>query len=499
MEETEDSQGSTSPGLLRRTASRKIDRRRRDTSRTKKDIRVRAAAHPRAARKRALHDIQELIGPFRLLEPVPASNGKELFLAERVRPGAPTAKVLLELVRSESESYDADKETLLARAAMLSGGAHPSWVALIDAGEEEDGAYFAVEHVDGWTLEKLAGDLRKKHLALPLEVSSFIAVEILRGLHAAVMARHHHPQEVEIILRDLTPAHVLISKTGQVKLSHHAFVPALAGPSCVTVRAGDRTSYAYVAPELVEKAEFTSRSAIYSAGIIFHELLGGTVHPEANNHYQAVASVLERGVSARELAREGVPEALIEVVARATQPKAEERFSSAMEMADAIEAWLFASGRPLTPSMLEKFFRGDKSAIAARRIRGSSAVITAAATAGESTAKVPPPPPPDRKAPLQAINKTRKVRERRAPDVEARVEGVEVVLGEEEEFSPAFQRALSLAPVKFRARRRAERPQPPRVRPAPKKKSGRTLRLAVELLLLALLTACYATGVFAAI
>lgn len=489
-----DSQGSTSPALSRRATSRKLDRRRRDTSRTKKDIRVRAPAHPRAPRKRAQHDVQELIGPFRLLEPIASPSGRELFLAERVRPGAPSAKVLVELVRSDSESYEADKEALLARAAMLSGGAHPSWVALIDAGEEEDGAYFAVEHVEGWTLEKMAGDLRKKHLALPLEVSSFIAVEILRGLHAAVMAHHSEPQDVEIILRDLTPANVLISRTGQIKLSHAAFVPAHAGPSCVTVRAGDRISYAYVAPELVEKAEFTSRSAIYSAGIIFHELLGGTVHPEANNHYQAVASVLERGVSARELAREGVPEELIAVVARATHPKPEERYPSAMEMADAIEAWLFASGRPLTPSMLEKFFRGDKSAVAARRIRGSSAVITAAAAAGEETAKQPAAAPMvERKI---AVNKSRRVRERRSADVEARVEGVELVLGEEE-FSPEFQRALSLAPVKFRTRRRPERPQQ-RVPAAPKKrkKSHKKLRLAIELAVLAALAAAYALGVF---
>src|SRR5262249_45071254 len=151
-------------------------------------------------------------------------------------------------------------------------------------------------------------------------------------------------------------------RTGQIKLSQAAFVPALAPSSSATVRTTDRPSYAYLAPEVVEKAELSARSAIYSAGAIFYELLGGKVLFEGANHYQVVASVLERGISARELVREGVPEELISVVARATHPKPIERFAKASDMADAIEAWLISAGRALTPSAIEKYFREPMTA-----------------------------------------------------------------------------------------------------------------------------------------
>src|SRR5262245_2175891 len=112
-----------------RITSQRKNLKRRATSRTLRDIR----ANP---------NVQEIIGAFRLLEPISDPDGRELHLAERLRPAAPSTRVVLELVRRESPSFEADKEILLARAAMLAHDPHPNWVALIDAGEEEDGAYF---------------------------------------------------------------------------------------------------------------------------------------------------------------------------------------------------------------------------------------------------------------------------------------------------------------------------------------------------------------------
>ncbi len=345
--------------------------RRRDTSRTKRDIR------------RTESERGHFAGAYRLVEALPAGAGSELYLAERRRTNAPPLRVLLEIVKNDGPDAAWEQAALLARAELLAAP-HPNWVSLIDAGEASDGAYLAVELVEGESLDKLLARLRQKHSTVSVEIACYLILEILRGVEAAASA-----------IREISTAEILISRTGQVKLSHTIFTAESAPPRAV---------------RSVQK-------------ILRELLLGSSRMPEDAN------------ASSRELERDGVPSGLIAAL--------DEELEQPSKMSDALERWLSESGKSLTPSMAEKYFRAPIPRI----LRGRSAVV-AGVSPVEHTQE-------DTERKIATLEKGRRVREKRAPDSRDVLDGVVIVEGRPE-------RVPSLVRVRPRIRRQNLAPPPPR-------------------------------------
>src|SRR5438093_7392044 len=98
------------------------------------------------------------------------------------------------------------RERFLREAKAAGRLNHPNIVSIYDVGEEGDIAYIAMELLEGRSLHKMLRDPGP----LPFHMIAELAAQVADGLD--------HAQRFAIVHRDVKPANVVISLTGQAKL-----------------------------------------------------------------------------------------------------------------------------------------------------------------------------------------------------------------------------------------------------------------------------------------
>lgn len=156
---------------------------------------------------------------------------------------------------------DESEARFLREARVAARLAHPSIVAVYDAGREGNDLYLVMELVEG---ESLAARLASGRYPSSAETFEIVAqaAEALAVAHAA-----------GVVHRDVKPANLLIGRDGRVKVSDFGVAKAV-GESTELTRTGMMVgSPAYMAPEQIQGQELDGRSDLFSLGVVLYELL----------------------------------------------------------------------------------------------------------------------------------------------------------------------------------------------------------------------------------
>jgi beta-lactam-binding protein with PASTA domain/tRNA A-37 threonylcarbamoyl transferase component Bud32 len=253
-------------------------------------------------------------------------------------------------------------ERFRREASAAAGLQHQNVVGVFDRGTYDGTHYIAMEFVEGASLK----DLIDRGLSVPE------AVEIVRQVLAG--ARYAHARG--IVHRDLKPQNVLVDSEGRARVAD--FGIARAGVSEITQTGSVLGTAQYLSPEQAQGLPVTAVSDIYSIGVMLYEALTGKVPFEADSPVTvALKQVSERPRPPSEL-NPAVSRALDAVVLKALAKDPANRFASAQEFLDALDA---AEADPSGAAL------GDTAAYAA-----------VAAAAGTPPPEPPPPPegPPER-------------------------------------------------------------------------------------------------------
>ena len=149
-------------------------------------------------------------------------------------------------------------------ASAASRLSHPNVVDIYDVGEYEGMHYIVMEYVRGRTLKQLIQQRGALHYNE--------AIDIMKQLTSAMSLAHQN----KIIHRDIKPQNILIKDDGTVKITD--FGIAVASDSVqLTLNNAVMGSAHYLAPETAQGKEPSAQVDIYSLGIVFYELLTGTV------------------------------------------------------------------------------------------------------------------------------------------------------------------------------------------------------------------------------
>jgi serine/threonine-protein kinase len=213
---------------------------------------------------------------------------------------------------------------------------HPTIVSVYDFSDTDPaGDYFAMEYVEGCTIEdyvRLGPEARLRH-------SFSLMDQLLTGLAYA------HARGV--IHRDVKPSNLLVTRDGRIKITD--FGIAKVGSTKQTKTGTMMGTPAYMAPERYGGGEVDQRCDIYSAGVVFFELLAGRRPFNGPLHeimYQ-ICHVAPARVSSLEPA---LPAALDPLLARVLHKDPAARFQTADDFAAAIAALGAQLGIPITPS-----------------------------------------------------------------------------------------------------------------------------------------------------
>ena len=246
-----------------------------------------------------------------------------------------TRRVALKVLRPER----ADNAVLIRRfqieAEAATRVAHPNVVAVIDMGRDlRTGVLYLVqEYLEG---RDLYDAMTQRSRYAPAEAMAIMA-PVMRALQAA--------HEKAVLHRDLKPENIFLAQGpgGEVvpKVIDFGLARMLVGSLRVTEMGVVKGTPAYMSPEQAcGEADLDARTDVWSAGVIWYELLSGR-QPFYNESLKALfQSILHEEPAALDQVSPEVPAALARVVHRALAKERERRFDSMARFLDALEATL---------------------------------------------------------------------------------------------------------------------------------------------------------------
>ncbi|MDQ3793011.1 MAG: Stk1 family PASTA domain-containing Ser/Thr kinase [Actinomycetota bacterium] len=173
--------------------------------------------------------------------------------------------VALKLLKEHYAQNQEFVERFIREAQSAAALSHPNIVSIFDRGASEDGTYYiAMEYLPGGTLK----DHILKGGALAPRVAAEVALQTAEALYAA----HNRG----IIHRDIKPRNILITDSGDVKVTD--FGIARAADATTTSHLGDILGTAkYMSPEQAMGERVGPASDLYSLGVVLYEMLTGGV------------------------------------------------------------------------------------------------------------------------------------------------------------------------------------------------------------------------------
>jgi len=272
------------------------------------------------------------LGPYEILAPLGAGGMGEVYRARDTRLGR---EVAIKVLPAE---FSQDRERLRrfereARAAAALN--HPNILAIHDYGREGDIAYAVMELLEGKTLRE---SLRKG--PLPVRDAQDVALQIARGLAAA--------HDRGIIHRDLKPSNIFIANGGHVKILDFGLAKFSGGPEDppASTSGGDSGeaptrpgavmgTTGYLSPEQVQGLPADARSDIFAFGIVLFEMLSGQLVFKGDTPSDTMAALLTEEPPPLPPA---TPPSLDRIVRQCLEKRPQDRFSSAHDLALALQA-----------------------------------------------------------------------------------------------------------------------------------------------------------------
>jgi serine/threonine protein kinase len=271
----------------------------------------------------------DILGDYRVAARIGSGGMGTVYRAEHLITKRVEAMKALPLgIGSEPDAAERFEREIQAQARLQ----HPHIAALYTAVRGNNAIALIMEYVEGESLAHLLARGR-----LPVERAALYAGQILDALAHA----HQHG----VIHCDVTPANILITPAGDVKLTDFGLARAANDAGAVRdgVAAG---SPWHMAPEQVRGlSALDRRTDVYGAATVVYEMLAGRKLFDAEGSFEILRAQLETVPRAPGAYNRHVPPALDRVVLKALAKDPAARFQDAAAFRRAIDAALSGAGR----------------------------------------------------------------------------------------------------------------------------------------------------------
>ena len=232
--------------------------------------------------------------------------------------------VALKTLRADlSDEHPAGQGARFQNEAKAAGRLnHPGIVAVYEFGEDQGAAFIAMEYVEGKSL--------REFFVSRVQVPLIDAVSIMAQILSALAYAHQRG----VIHRDIKPGNIIVMNDGRLKVAD--FGIARLEASDLTQVGSVMGTPSYMSPEQFLGRTADRRSDLFSAGILFYELLTGA-KPFVGTAESVAYKICNEAAPAPSLANALLPPAFDVVVARALAKNPDERFQSAHEFREAIQ------------------------------------------------------------------------------------------------------------------------------------------------------------------
>jgi serine/threonine-protein kinase len=220
----------------------------------------------------------------------------------------------------------------LNEAKAAGGLNHPHIVTVFDAGKTDALAYIAMERLQGRDLHDVLATGQK----MPLRQVATLMARVADAVHYA--------HKRGLIHRDIKPSNIFILRDGKPKVLDFGVALPMVGQADATHKRQLIGTPNYMSPEQALGRKLDIRSDIFSLGAILYELIGGKRAFDGKDIEETLAQVIADTPRPLKDLRPDAPEALLAIVAKALAKDVEQRYQTAGELRNDLNAFANALG-----------------------------------------------------------------------------------------------------------------------------------------------------------
>lgn len=256
-------------------------------------------------------------GRYRILKSIGRGGMADVYLAKDLI--LDNEEVAIKVLRTNYQTDQIAVARFQREARAMAELNHPNIVSIRDIGEEDGQQFLVMEYVDGSDLKKYIQD----HAPL----SNNEVVRIMEEVLSAMTLAHQQG----IVHRDLKPQNILLTKDGTVKVTDFGIAVAFAETS-LTQTNSMLGSVHYLSPEQARGSKATVQSDIYAMGIMLFEMLTGHIPYDGDSAVNIALQHFQKPLPSIIDENKNVPQALENVVIKATAKRLSDRYASTFEM-----------------------------------------------------------------------------------------------------------------------------------------------------------------------
>ncbi|MCX6969626.1 MAG: protein kinase [Verrucomicrobia bacterium] len=255
--------------------------------------------------------------------------------------------VALKVINAAYLSSDVARQRFLREARAAAALRHPNVATVFHLGEEGGDCFYAMEFVDGETVEAMM----KRDGAIPAPTALEIVLQVARALGAA------HKQG--LVHRDIKPSNLMIVREDDSEFTVKVIDFGLAksstgseGEDAATLTVGGFLGTPHFAsPEQLDERDLDVRSDIYSLGVTLFYMLAGRA-PFSGSLAQVMSQHLHRDPPLETLSNQPAP--VVELLRHMLAKDPAARPQTPADLRHEVEACLVAlkaNGAPATPPL----------------------------------------------------------------------------------------------------------------------------------------------------
>ncbi len=294
---------------------------------------------------------KNLANRYRLLELIGHGGMASVYRAEDTRLRRTVAVKIIHPHLAEQANL---LQRFEAEAVLVAKLHHPNIVRVFDF-DHAEGLYFMVmEYLEGETLEKRLKRLAGNQQQMAVEEALRIAIDLCQALEYA--------HQRGLIHRDIKPANVMLDQEGRPILMDFGIARLLGGGAHTATGTVLGTAL-YMAPEQVQGQPVDGRADIYALGVTLFQMLSNRPPFEADSVVTLMMKHVQEPPPDVRQFQPRAPYQVTVVLNKALAKQPQERYQTAQEMAEALQAVLAGETRPAeqdlpTPAQLPAFRQG---------------------------------------------------------------------------------------------------------------------------------------------
>ena len=320
-----------------------------------------ASASERASEEQDAAIIGERFGKYLIVGEIAIGGMAEVFLGVHRGPEGFQKAVVIKRVLPAYSGNPSFVHMFVDEARIAARLEHPNIVRTYEFGEAEGQYFTAMEYLPGEDLARVLDKLVFARQQMPLHFAAGIVANVCAGLHFAHQLTDTSGRPMSLIHRDVNPANVIVTYSGEVKLIDFGVAKTTTSETQTGTIKG---KVAYMSPEQLLARGVDQRSDVFSTGVVLWELLTGRPLFLRDSEAATMYAIMNDPMRVPSRLRPEIPRELDAICMRALARTPADRYDTAEEMGMDLERFLATQPRydgRGAARMLEDLFGATRS------------------------------------------------------------------------------------------------------------------------------------------